>query len=322
MLNVMQLAVIMGIMFAQNTILALYTFITVPIFFVSFRAIHNMFSKLHAKGYSKNRSLNSLISDVLNGMRVVKTFSREDEELKRFDRRSRESAETWNDIRVWDAKVFPMLHYLLRIGSYVVWSVGGWQVMNATGDMSYGRLMAFIGYFALIYGPIEQLADVTNWWSATLNALQRLFEVKDAKPDVMEAENPILPEECKGKVEFRNVSFSYVENRKVIDDVSFSVPAGKTLGIVGQTGAGKSTLANLLTRLYDVKSGGIYIDDVNVKDLPFDYLRKNLAIVSQETYFFRGSILENIRYACGNKGYSRCFSCRISWFKYKCLCSL
>lgn len=297
-LNVLQLAVIMVVMFTQNTVLALYTFITVPIFFISFKFIYNIFDKLHAKGYSKNRSLNSLISDVLNGMRVVKTFSREDEELKRFDGRSRSAAEAWTDIRVWDAKVFPFLHYMLRIGSYVVWGIGGWQVMNATGDMSYGRLMAFVGYFALIYGPIEQLADVSNWWSETLNAVQRLFEIRDAQPDVRPAENPVIPKESKGEVEFRDVTFSYVENRKVIDGVSFSIPAGKTLGIVGQTGAGKSTLANLLTRLYDVKSGGIYIDGVNIKDLPFEYLRENIAIVSQETYLFRGSILENIRYAC------------------------
>ncbi|MBR4278868.1 MAG: ATP-binding cassette domain-containing protein, partial [Clostridia bacterium] len=124
-----------------------------------------------------------------------------------------------------------------------------------------------------------------------------LFEIRDAEPDVRESKAPIIPAENKGEVEFRNVSFSYVENRKVIDDVSFSIPAGNTLGIVGQTGAGKSTLANLLTRLYDVKTGAIYIDGVNIKDLPFEYLRDNIAIVSQETYLFRGSILDNIRYA-------------------------
>ncbi len=297
-LNIVQLAVIAGVMLSQNLVLALYTFITIPLFFVAFKFIFNAFDKLHAKSFSKRRSFNSLVSDVLNGMRVVKSFSREDEEIKRFESRNRDMAEARADITKFDGRVFPYLHFLLRIGSYVVWGVGGWQVMNATGDMSYGRLMAFIGYFALIYGPIEQLANVTNWWSETLNAIQRLFEIRDAKPDVRESENTVVPAENKGEVEFRNVSFSYVENRKVIDDVSFSIPSGKTLGIVGQTGAGKSTLANLLTRLYDVKSGAVFIDGVNIKDLPFDYLRSNIAIVSQETYLFRGSIFDNIRYAC------------------------
>ncbi len=297
-LNVVQLAVIMFVMLSQNVVLALYTFVTIPLFFVAFKFIFNVFDKLHAKSYSKRRSFNSLVSDVLNGMRVVKSFSREDEEMRRFSNRNTELARARNEIQTFSARVFPFLHYLLRIGSYVVWGIGGWQVMNATGDMSYGRLMAFIGYFSLIYGPIEQLADVSNWWSETLNAIQRLFEIRDATPDVRESANPTVPEVCKGEVEFRNVSFSYVENRKVIEDVSFDIPSGSTLGIVGQTGAGKSTLANLLTRLYDVKAGGVYVDGVNIKELPFSYLRENIAIVSQETYLFRGSILENIRYAC------------------------
>lgn len=297
-LNIVQLVVIMIVMFVENATLALYTLVTVPIFFVAFKYLFNAFDKLHAKNYSKSRSFSSLVSDVLNGMRVVKSFSREDEELKRFDHRSQAVAGSRADIQTFAAKVFPYLYYLLRIGSYVVWGVGGWQVMNATGDMSYGRLMAFIAYFGLIYGPIEQLADVSNWWSETINAISRLFEIKDAQPEVREAASPIIPEKNEGAVEFKNVSFSYVENRKVIDDVSFSIPAGQTLGIVGQTGAGKSTLANLLTRLYDVKEGGVFIDGVNIKDLPFDYLHNNIAIVSQETYLFRGTILENIRYAC------------------------
>lgn len=296
-LNVIQLLVIGCVMFSQNLVLALYTFITIPIFFFAFRVIYDNYGKLHAKFYSKSRSFNSLISDVLNGMRVVKTFSREEEEVGRFNDRSIASAETLLEMGTFGAKVFPYLHYLIRIGSYVVWGVGGWQVMTATGDMSYGRLMAFIAYFSLIYGPIEQLADVTNWWSQAINAVSRLFEIKDARPEVRESENPVRPEECVGKVEFKNVVFSYVENRKVIDDVSFEIDAGSTLGIVGQTGAGKSTLANLLTRLYDVKEGGIFIDDINIKDLPFSFLRENIAIVSQETYLFRGSILENIAYA-------------------------
>ena len=296
-LNVIQLAVVVAVMFTQNLVLALYTFITIPLFFLAFKYLFRIFDKLYAKRYSRRRSFNSLISDVLNGMRVVKSFSREDEEMRRFGAKSKEAADAGFDLENHIARVYPLLYYVLRIGSYVVWAFGGLQVMNAAGGMTYGRLMAFIAYFALIYGPIEQLADVTNWWSDSLNAFQRLFEITDAQPEVREAEEPIIPEEPRGAVEFRNVSFSYVENRKVIDGVSFSVPAGTMLGIVGKTGAGKSTLANLLTRLYDVKEGEVLIDGVNIKKLPFAYLRESVAIVSQETYLFRGSILENIRYA-------------------------
>ncbi len=297
-LNIVQLVVIMAVMFWQNALLALYTFVTIPVFFLSFKFIFNFFDKLHAKNYSKRRSFNSLVSDVLNGMRVVKSFSREDEELKRFDARNEAYAESTREINTFAGRVFPFLFYLLRLGSYVVWAVGGWQVMNATGGMTYGKLMTFIAYFGLIYGPIQGLADVANWWSETLNAISRLFEITDASPDVRESKDPKTPARSEGSVEFRNVSFSYVENRKVIDGVSFSIPAGTCLGIVGQTGAGKSTLANLLTRLYDPTEGQIFIDGVDLKELPFDYLRQNVAIVSQETYLFRGSILENIRYAC------------------------
>ena len=296
-LNIIQLAVVVAVMFTQNLALALYTFISIPVFFLAFKYLFRIFDKLHAKRYSRRRSFNSLVSDVLNGMRVVKSFSREDEEMRRFGEKSGAAAQATYELESHVSRVYPLLYYVLRIGSYVVWAVGGIQVMNAAGDMSYGRLMAFVAYFALIYGPIEQLADVTNWWSESLNAFQRLFEITDAQPDVREAENPVIPESPRGEVEFKNVSFSYVKNRKVIDGVSFTVPAGTMLGIVGKTGAGKSTLANLLTRLYDVKEGEVLIDGVNIKKIPFAYLRESVAIVSQETYLFRGSILENIRYA-------------------------
>ena len=128
--------------------------------------------------------------------------------------------------------------------------------------------------------------------------LQRLFEISDAVPDVKESEHPVNLEKVKGDVSFKDVVFSYEENRIVIDKVSFDVPAGSTLGIVGHTGAGKSTLANLLTRLYDPIEGEVTIDGVNLKELSFRTLRDNIAIVSQETYLFRGTIMDNIRYAC------------------------
>lgn len=295
--NILQLIAVLIVMLTMDPLLTLYTFITVPIFIIAFKLTFSMFSKLHARSYSKRRAFNSLISDVLNGMRVVKSFSREETEIKRFQDRAKAQAEAQTVVGVTANKVFRMLGFLMRIGIYVVWAVGGWQVYKHTGRLDYGQLMTFIAYVGMIYDPLDFFADVSNWWSECLNALQRLFEISDTTPEIKESENPVTLENIKGEVEFRDVTFSYEENRIVIDHISFNVPAGSTLGIVGQTGAGKSTLANLLTRLYDPVSGEIFIDGVNLKDLSFETLRSAVAIVSQETYLFRGTIMENIRYA-------------------------
>ena len=295
--NVLTLLCVMGVMLASNPLLTLFAFITVPIFFFAYKYLFLAFDKLWARNWARRRALNSLISDVLNGMRVVKSFSRENEEGKRFDNRNRAHAETVAEAGMLSAKSYPLIGFLLQAGLYVVWGVGGWQVMNRTGNMDYAALSAFIAYFGLITGPLQFFAEVSNWWSECLNAMQRLFEIKDSVPEVREAENPVSLTGVKGDVKFDDVVFSYEENRVVIDHISFEVPAGKTVGIVGKTGAGKSTLVNLLTRLYDVTEGGIYIDGINVKDISFKSLRENVAIVSQETYLFRGTIKENIRYA-------------------------
>ncbi len=296
-LNILSLICIMVIMLISNPLLTLFAFITVPVFFFVYKYLFLAFDKLWARNWSRRRSLNSLISDVLNGMRVVKSFSREGEERERFDRRNIAHAETVAEAGTLSAKTFPFISFLLQAGLYIVWGVGGYQVMAHTGDMDYAALAAFIAYFGMITAPLQFFADVSNWWSECLNSMQRLFEIKDSVPDVREKENPVVLKDIKGEVCFDNVIFSYEENRRVIDGISFTVPAGKTVGIVGKTGAGKSTLVNLLTRLYDVNEGGIYIDGINVKDVSFASLRENVSIVSQETYLFRGTIKDNIRYA-------------------------
>ncbi|OGO92628.1 MAG: hypothetical protein A2Y17_00530 [Clostridiales bacterium GWF2_38_85] len=301
--NILQLTAVLVLMLFVNPLLTLYTFVTIPAFIILYRLVFRLFGKLWSRSYSRNRSFNSLISDVLTGVRVVKSFSREGDEVERFEKRNTAAADANLKIHVTANKTFPLIGLLLRVGSYLVWGIGGWQVIQGQGDMTYGKLMQFVAYMAMVYGPIDFLADVSNWWAACLNALHRLFEISDATPEVIENENPTELEKVKGEIEFKNVSFSYEENRLVIDDISFSVPAGTTLGIVGHTGAGKSTLANLLTRLYDPTKGSIVIDGVDIKDLSFSTLRNHIAIVSQETYLFRGSIMDNIRYACPEATY-------------------
>ena len=295
--NVIQLVAISVLMMCTNLPLALYTFVTVPLFIATYKLIFNLFSKLHARSLSRRRSLNSLISDVFSGMRVVKAFSHESEETERFKKMNELSAQAETELGISERKIFPLLTFMLKIGSFLVWYIGGKQVIDGTNGMTYGTLMAFVAYLSLVYEPIQFLSNVSNWWAESLNALRRLFDISESTAEITEKSDAVSLGDPKGELSVNNVTFAYEEGRNVLENVSFTVPAGKTLGIVGRTGAGKSTIANLIMRLYDPKDGNITIDGEDLRDVTLSSLHDSIAVVSQETYLFRGSIKENIRYA-------------------------
>ena len=295
--NIIQIAAALVIMFMMNVPLALCAVVVVPLFAFVVNRLFSRMHTLHARSYRSSRALNATLSDALTGFRVVKAFSREKEETARFNARSERLARDRRSVTVFSNTAFPAASFIMNLSNLIVWSVGGWMAVSGTGGMTYGRLMAFIAYSALMNQPMFMQVDMASWLTACTNAMQRLFEISDAEPDVSEREDPVKLDVMRGEVEFKNVGFSYEKGKKVIDDVSFSVGAGRSLGIVGHSGAGKSTLANLLMRLYEAEEGEILIDGVNVKDLSFDDLRRNVGIVSQETYLFVGTIADNIRYA-------------------------
>ncbi len=294
-INIVQVIAVFIIMLRFNPLLTLLSMITVPFAAMMIRWLFERMGKLHAKRYGRQRAMNSVLSDVLSGVRVVKAFAKEKNETERFNSRSEEFAQAEKNTSFFGGTAFPLVSFILYLSSIVVWGVGGWMVIN--GEMTYGILTTFIAYMGMIQSPLFFFVDMINMMADSMNAMQRLIEVMDAVPDVVESEHPVPLGEVKGLVEFRNVSFSYVKNRKVIDDVSFDVQPGEKLGIVGHTGAGKSTLVNLLIRLYDCNEGEIRVDGVNVKDISFADLRNSISIVSQETYLFAGTIMDNIRYA-------------------------
>ncbi len=303
LINIVQVVVVCVLLFIENPLLAALSLVTVPIFFLLILRSYRTEMKLHAKNYSGSRALNSQLSDVLGGMRVVKAFSQEDAEIARFEKTSKRAAKNSKKLALFNNYVYPSLGLVLYLGNIIALGVGGWMVITGYHDFTYGKLIKFVAYVNMIYSPMYFFADMIDWSASSTNALQRLFEIYDTEPDITEKEDAITLERVEGRVEFKNVDFSYTKNRKVIDNVSFDVEAGKTLGIVGHTGAGKSTIVNLLMRLYDPDEGEVFIDGVNVKDLSFKTLYENTAIVSQETYFFIGTILENIKYANPDASY-------------------
>ncbi len=296
-----QVIVLVVLLLLIHPVLALLALIPVPIFLILLRGFFKNERKLHARRYSNSRSMSGFLSDVFSGMRVVKAFSRENAEIQRFGGKNRNLADASKKLSLFVNYAWPLAGFLLYIGNIIAWGVGGWMVIQ--GELTYGLLLTFIAYMNMVFDPLAFFTDFIDWAADCSNALQRLFEIMDAQPDVVERENPIRPEVLGGKVEFDHVTFSYAKGKRIIDDVSFDVPDGHILGIVGHTGAGKSTLANLLMRMYDVDDGEIRIGGYPVKELALQSIYQNVAIVSQETYLFIGSILDNIRYARPDAGF-------------------
>ena len=305
LVNVVKVVVLIVMLFRINPLLALCALLVVPVSLTVMRMSFAKNRKLHARRFSSQRSMTSYLSDELSGMRVVKAFSKEKTEVERFNTRSERLADA--DLRrgVFNTFVSPIAGFLLHsIGNLVTLGLGGMLVIMTRESggtfapaLMYDELATFIAYIGMIYAPLQFFSEMSDITADCSNSLQRLFEIMDSQADVCEAKDPIRVGTFEGNVSFNDVSFSYIKNHKVIDRVSFDIEAGKTLGIVGHTGAGKSTLANLLIRLYDPETGSVTIDGIDVKKLAFEDLHRNIAIVSQETYLFMGTILENIRYA-------------------------
>lgn len=295
LINVVEVAVIFVIMLVISPVLTFLTVIAIPFAILVWRLIFKKMRSYNARRFTADRTLRALMTDIFSGMRVVKTFAKEQEETERFDGVSRAQADADLRASVFSATAFPMSGIILSLSVAVSWGVGGLFVMR--GSMSYGEFFTFITYVGMVHAPIQYFYNMISSLSDAINAMSRITDILDAEPDVVESEHPVRISPVRGEVEFRGVGFSYDGVHRVLEDVSFCVPAGKTLGIVGYTGAGKSTIVNLLMRLYDPTAGTILIDGVPLTEVKLSDLRENISIVSQETYLFVGSIYDNIAYA-------------------------
>jgi len=233
---------------------------------------------------------------------VVKAFGQQDSEIAKFTHPSNnlKDAEI-NMVRLRNR--FAILYNLVQqVSSIWIWIAGVFFVLK-TGEIELGVLITFVGYVGQLNGPMNFFSWVFRTWSESINSSERLFEIIDAIPEVREKENPVRLENPKGIIELKDMTFGYRAGRPVLKNINLKVEEGEMLGIVGRSGAGKSTLVNLISRLYDVNEGSIEIDGINVKDLAFSDLRRNVAMVSQDTYIFMGSVARNIAY--GNENASR-----------------
>ncbi|HLK57538.1 MAG TPA: ABC transporter transmembrane domain-containing protein [Chthonomonadaceae bacterium] len=238
----------------------------------------------------------SSLSSTLNGMRVVKAFAQEDREKGRFRSRNEGVFQASYAANSLWATYWPIIGLLMATGYYVIYLFGGHKVLF-TGAITIGTLTAFLGYLGQFYGPFQNFSRVLDWSTRSLTAAERVFEVLDTEPDIQESKHATPMPEIQGAVEFDEVSFTYDKAKRVLDDFTLKVEPGEMIGLVGHSGAGKSTIINLLSRFYDVTEGSIKIDGVDIRNIKQDDFRHQFGIVLQEPFLFPGTIRDNIAYA-------------------------
>ncbi len=252
--------------------------------------VRPMFRKVR-KNFAK---LTHLVKENFVGMDVIKLFGKEEEEKKRFDKHNQD----YVDINIKASKVsalwMPYVHFLIGLSTALVVWYGGRLVIQ--DDISLGMLAGFLSYIAMLTRPVRQTGMMINFTNQATAAAERIFEVLDKKPEVKDDPEAYEMPSVKGRVEFRDVNFSYKKGKQVLKDINIEVEPGQTIAIVGPTGAGKSTLLHLIPRFYDIDDGQILIDDHDIQKVTIDSLRKQVGIVLQHTFLFGASIKENISY--------------------------
>lgn len=295
-INVATILATCGIMLRLNWLLAVVCIVLMPVLMIANYHMMPYMWYAYGKLHRANRRLNGLVNENFTGARVVKAFGQQEQEMRRFSKsnlrlRNAEREAIGLDVSFW--VIYRSMEELL---SFLVWAVGGALLISGS-NMELGILLTFSGYVGQLKGPLDFMSRLVRWYTNCMNCAQRLFEIMDAVPEVQEVEKPKRPERLRGEIELKNVTFCYEANKPILKNVSFHVRAGEVFGIVGRSGAGKSTLVNLISRLYDAQEGEVLVDGVNVKEYGFRELRKNVAMVSQETYIFMGTVAENIAYA-------------------------
>ncbi len=286
---------VLAILFATNPVLAGMAMIPIPLLAIGAMCYTLTAHRRYRKQRQASSAMNALLMDNLQGVREIKAFGRERHEDERFtDRAEAMRQSTLTIMRAW-AFYNPAMSFIAASGTSLVLWIGGRQVMN--NDMSVGELVAFLLYLALFYEPIGKLHGLNQMLQAARAGGERVFDILDAteeRKDIAES-NP-LPEPVRGEVEFREVHFEYTEDKPALHAISLTAKPGQMTALVGPTGAGKSTLVNLLPAFYEATGGAITIDGQGIAATSLESLRKNISVVSQEPFLFNGTVGENIAY--------------------------
>ena len=291
---VLQLIVVLGYMIYLNWQLTLSTLIIAPLMAILIGWFGERLQQVSRRSQNQISDLSALLIEVFSGIRLVQAFAAEDYALNRFrqdaerNRKAKYAAERLKAIQ------FPVIGFLEAISALILLFLGGWQI--STGNLTASEFVSYVAGLALLIDPIGIITSNYNEFKQGQASVDRIFELLAIKPTVLEKPNAIALPPVTGKVEYRHVAFAYKPEQPVIKDLSLLAHPGERIAFVGASGAGKTTIVNLLPRFYDPLSGEILIDGIDVQDVTLRSLRRQIGIVPQETILFSGTIAQNIAF--------------------------
>ena len=281
-------------MFSLNAVITLVVIVMTPVTFIIASFITKSSSKMFKEQLKINGEINGYIEEIISNQNIVKAFNYEDCSQTKFEEINGRLYKTGRWAQFYSSLVNPSTRLVNNITYVLLGMTGG--IASLAGHLSVGYISSFLTYSTYFSQPINNITSVTTQLQTAIASAQRVFEVLDSKNENQPAENDLELKNSGGNVSFNDVSFSYIPDVPLIQHFNLNVKTGTRIAIVGPTGAGKTTLVNLLMRFYDVNSGNIYIDDKNIKNVTKDSLRKSFGMVLQDTWLFTGTIRENIAY--------------------------
>lgn len=291
--NIIKIIGLAIVMLSLNIRLSVYAFLLIPLII----GLTSLFTYISRKTYRQVRtrltSINTYLSEHLSGMKVIQIFAREKEKQREFEEKSKDLLKAnFKEMMVF-AIFRPSIYFLSVIAMVIIIGLGGSSVINET--LTIGTLYIFIQYIGSFFEPIQELSEQIGTLQSAMASAEKIFTILDEEPMIVNPEKPVTLSEVKGRIEFEHVWFAYEEENWILKDVSFVIEPGQRAAFVGATGAGKSSILNLIGRYYDIQKGRITIDGVDIKEMDTDQLRSAIGQVQQDVFLFTGDIKSNIR---------------------------
>ena len=291
--DLMKMLICLIVMFYMNWQLSMIVVVAMPILVYFTRIFQRKMQMAFEEVRTQVANLNTFVQERITGMKIVQLFNREDIEYEKFKEINQKHNKAWIKTIFYNSIFFPIADIISSITLGVIILYGGFQIINGNPFTSIGQMTSYTMFIGMLFNPLRQIADKFNEMQMGMIAANRVFDILDSDNDV-QTDGEKIANHFNGNILFENVRFSYIEKEEVLKGINLKVNAGETIAIVGATGAGKSTIINLLNRFYEINSGAIYIDDQNINDYKLESLRQQIAIVLQDVFLFADTIHNNI----------------------------